>query len=680
MIYGNAMIDFEVTFYPMGKKAAFNRSVTILDAAKSIGIDISGPCGGSGKCGKCAVKIIHYPRDIYIPPDPVSKNHLSDVELRKGYRLACTFRVTDNFGIELPSWAYENNFKIGDDRESGAILDRGWVHPDVESKYGLNPVIQAVNCSLLKPTLDDNISDFERLLRCLNSKSGFSGVFKEGKLVSDNLATSNELLKKIANVIRDNNWQISPIVARFPSGMELLDVQPMNISDTKSESSNDSNRFGLAVDIGTSTIVVYLIDLVTGEQVSVGSAVNSQIRIGTDIITRIRFSTQTKNGDKRLQSELIETINQLIINICKNQRIDPNYIYELSVVGNTTMLQNFLGIPLGGLGTAPYSRSIDGDCYFDAKELSLDINPAGKVYIGPVVSGFLGADAVGTALITNMLNENGTENKNANDNESLKLVIDIGTNGEILLSDNNRLLACSTAAGPAFEGSNLRFGMRAMDGVVHSVRIKKNRIEYRSIGRRPPIGISGSGVVDALHEFISAGAIKPNGTINPNFDHKLLRLQKKKRLRSTTEPTTNCDLILPELLIVPKQNSGLKTSITLSQDDVREIQLAKAAIRTGIDILLNEMGFKIEDLDVIYLAGAFGNYLKPKSAIGIKLLPDIPLNKIRSIGNSAGTSATLLLRSGEARERARQIADTMEYIDLAGHKGFQDRFIKNMEF
>jgi uncharacterized 2Fe-2S/4Fe-4S cluster protein (DUF4445 family) len=222
--------------------------------------------------------------------------------------------------------------------------------------------------------------------------------------------------------------------------------------------------------------------------------------------------------------------------------------------------------------------------------------------------------------------------------------------------------------------------MRAMDGVVHSVKIKRNRIEYKSIGSRPPIGISGSGVVDALNEFISVGAIKPNGTINPNIDHKLLRLQKKKKLRSATEPTTNCDLILPELLIVPKQNSGLKTSITLTQDDVREVQLAKAAIRTGIDILLAEMGFKIGDLDVIYLAGAFGNYLKPKSAIGIKLLPDIPLNRIRSIGNSAGTSALLLLRSSEARERVKQIADAMEYIDLAGHKGFQDRFIKNMEF
>jgi uncharacterized 2Fe-2S/4Fe-4S cluster protein (DUF4445 family) len=688
------MIDFEITFYPVGKKATLNRSVTILEAAKSIGIDISGPCGGQGKCGKCAVRIIHYPRDIYIPPDPVSKEKLGDVELRKGYRLACTFRVTDNFGIELPSWAYEHSFKIGVDSSSRAILERGWIHPDIEKKYGLNPGIQVVHCSLLKPTLDDNIGDFERLLRCLNSKTGFSGVFKEGKLVSDNLGTSNDLLKRIANVIRDNDWQISPIVARSPNGMELLDVQPQKESDVGANSKISSDCYGLAVDIGTSTIVVYLIDLVTGNQISVGSAVNPQIRIGADVITRIRYTTQTKNGDKQLQALLIGTINQLIAKICSHVNVNADNIYELSVVGNTTMIQSFLGIPLGALGTAPYSKVFDGNCYFDASTLSLDINPAGKVYVGPIVSGFLGADAVGTALVANMLPVNGTDNRNANtnnnvndnvnnevnDGESVKLVIDIGTNGEILLSDNNRLLACSTAAGPAFEGSNLRFGMRAMDGVVYSVKIKKNRIDYRSIGNKRPIGISGSGVVDAIFEFMSIGAIKKNGTINPKIDHKLLRLQKKQRVRSATEPTTNCDLILPELLVVPKQNSGLKTSITITQDDVREVQLAKAAIRTGIDLLLDELGFKIADIDMVYLAGAFGNYLNPRSAVGIKLLPEIPLNKIRSIGTSAGTSAVLLLRSIEARERIKQIAKAIDYIDLAAHKGFQDRFIKNMEF
>ncbi len=669
------MTEFEVTFYPLGKKVILKKPTTILDAAKKIGLDLSGPCGGHGKCGKCMVKISKFPDNIYIPPDPVSKSFISEINLKKSYRLACTFRLSGNFCVELPIWIFEHDLGAGSAVKIAALVD-GWINAEVDKEFKFNPVINIVECHLPKPTLDDNISDLERLIKYLNANLKESKINYKLKCKS----FSNNMLKGMSHILRENDWNVNTVLAYLPNGTELLDLRQIEPDRMQTQipqiETTINGCYGVSVDIGTSTIVGYLIDLLTGKELSVDSAVNPQVRIGADVITRIRYSTHIPNGNQHLSEMLRNCINRLIDNVSRKANIDPLQIYELVAVGNTVMLHNFLGLDLTSLGTAPYTPVTNGNNYLNASELNININPNGKVYVGPMVSGFLGADAVVTALITDLWSPN---NKSEDDNR-LTLALDIGTNGEILLSDNKRLLGCSAAAGPAFEGSNLRFGMRAVPGAVYKVKIRNKMIETMTLGNKLAVGITGSGVVYAINEFLKNRAIMKNGNIDTSTERSWLRLSKDKKVKYANEPTESCDLPLPELLVVPKQNSGLNTSITITQNDIREIQLAKAAIRTGIELLLSELDKNIEDITQVYLAGAFGNYLDPKSAIEIKLLPDIPISKIQQIGNSAGTGAKLLLGSRMAKIQANRIAETMECIDLATKDEFQDNFIRNMEF
>jgi uncharacterized 2Fe-2S/4Fe-4S cluster protein (DUF4445 family) len=668
------MTEFEIIFHPIGRKTVQNQSTTILQAAEKIGLNVSGPCGGKGKCGKCGVRIVKFPRNIFIPPDPVSRLLLNDTEQKKGLRLACTFRAFDNLEVELPTWVYEQREHT---IETSAILAKGWLHPAVERELPFNPSIKIIKCSLPKPSLDDNISDFERLKKYINNNAKFEGETTESK----DIIIKNSILQELTHTCHENDWKIDVIISHLPGKLEILDSRasdPQELELENKEPNKKSKRgvFGIALDLGTSTIVAYLIDLVTGDELSVISAVNPQINIGADLISRIRYSSSIQSGDSQLNEILIDAINKLIRDICDYSNIDQQDIFEIVAVGNTAMIHYFLNIPLNNLGSAPYTPVFNDDSYFDSKELSLDITQSGKVYIGPMVAGFMGADAVCTALISNL-----TLKKNSNnENGKTKLALDIGTNAEILLSANDRILGCSTAAGPAFEGSNLRFGTRAVIGAINEVGIRDKKVLFRTIGRQRPIGITGSGVVEAISEFIRARAIYPNGNINLETEKKWLRYQKKMKLKKVSSPTTSCDLILPELCIVPRNRSGLDTSITLTQTDIREIQLAKAAIRTGIEILLGELNMTSDEIDELYMAGAFGNYLKPKCAIDIKLLPEIDENKITSLGNSAGTGAKLLLRSGIARKTVKKLAGSIEYIDLAAHPKFQDMFIKNIEF
>jgi uncharacterized 2Fe-2S/4Fe-4S cluster protein (DUF4445 family) len=404
--------------------------------------------------------------------------------------------------------------------------------------------------------------------------------------------------------------------------------------------------------------------------------VNPQIRIGADVISRIRYAMQSADSAQLLNQILKDAINSLITSLCEDSNISPQSIFELVAVGNTTMLHNFLDLPINQLGSAPYVPVFNGDYYTQASELGLDMMGNGKIYVGPIVAGFLGADAVGNALITNML---GNSNDFSPDGQ-VKLVIDIGTNSELLLCDQHRLIACSAAAGPAFEGGNLQFGIRACPGAVYSISVSRGRVSYSTIDRKRAFGITGSGVVDGIAEFLRVGAIRDSGSIDKDTDKRWLKYPKRIKLHRTTEPTPSCDLVLPELKIVPRTESALDSTITITQSDINQIQLAKAAIRTGIDILMSELGVTPDDLDVLYLAGAFGNYLKPRSAVEINLLPDIDLKKVKSIGNAAGSSAKILLRSRAARDVMKLIANKIEYIDLAMYPNFQDIFVKNMEF
>ena len=659
------MKEFKITFHPSGKKVASKEPITLLEAAKAVGINLVGPCGGSGKCGKCKVTIVNFPEDTYISPDPESKKLLSETELKKGERLACTSKVTADVGVELPTWSWE---LLGDyvNLNTG-ILIKGKIDEHVEKRFPFQPYVKLLPCILPKPTLDDNISDLERLKRCISKDFGIN---------SNRVKMAHSSIKDLTQVLHENDWKVSTIVVGYEASNgiepEVLCILPF--------SSPGQNKvgccFGLAIDIGTSTIAAYLIDLSNGTELAVASAVNPQVRIGADVISRIRYAMKYPDGNHHLNTLLKEAINNLIQKLCNLTGIEKNRIFETVIVGNPTMLLNLLGISITSLGSAPYTPVFNGNYSAPVNEAGLDVNPNGKMYVGSIVSGFFGADAVGNALVTNMLNNLGEDSKN----DMIKLVLDIGTNGEIILGNGKHILACSTAAGPAFEGGNLRFGIRASPGAIYEIILKNKNIKYSTIDDQPARGITGSAVVDAISEFLHVGAIKPSGSIDDITARRWLKYPKRVKLNKTKEPTSQCDLILPELKIVNKEDSALDTAITITQNDVREIQLAKAAIQTGIAILLDEMDLIADDIDVLYLSGAFGNYINPKSAMGIKLIPNISLNKIKPIGNAAGASAKLLLKSYSARKHANNIAKKIEYIDLAMSPQFQDTFIRNMRF
>jgi len=658
------MKDFVISFHPLGKTAKFSKPITILKAAKMMGLNISGPCGGSGKCGKCKIRFVKFPGDRYLIPDSESKRLLTDSELKKGYRLACMTQVKKDVELELPPWSLELSSDGAQDIHE--ILVDGKISEGVESQFPPEPSIKILHCKLPLPTLDDNISDLERLKRCIN---------KDLNVKLNKIEFSHSLLSTLTQRLHENDWQVDTVVGINQDRMEVLDLFPYQ--EPKEDLDISQHRYyGLALDIGTSTIVAYLLDLVTGNELSVASAVNPQVRIGADVITRIRYSMQGEDNEQQLSDILRETINKLIRQLCEKTDIEKELIFDCVALGNPTMLFNLLNVPITTLGTAPYTPVLNDGYNTYASELSLVINKRGMVYLGPVVSGFLGADALGTAIVTKMLDfsEDGDEKS------KVKLAIDIGTNGEILLSNNNRLIACSASAGPAFEVGNLQFGIRATPGAVYQIRIKNKKIKYLTIDGKYAIGITGSGVVDGINEFLRVGAIRSNGAIDQDTYKKWLKYPKRIKLKHTMEPTNGCDLILPELMIVPKNETSLDTAITITQNDIREIQLAKAAIRTGIEILLGELELEANDIDELYLAGAFGNYIRPKSAMGIKLLPMIELKRIIPIGNAAGSAAKIFLRSQKARRLAEKIAKNMEYIDLATHPKFQDLFVENMNF
>jgi uncharacterized 2Fe-2S/4Fe-4S cluster protein (DUF4445 family) len=637
----------------------------LLEAAETAGINLVGPCGGSGKCGKCKVTIVKFPEDIYIPPDPESKKLLSETELKRGERLACTSKVAADVEVELPVWSWE---LLGDFINlNKGILIEGKIEEQVEKQFPFQPFVKLLPCILPKPTLDDNLSDLERLKRCISKDFGIN---------SNKVKMAHSTIKGLTNVLHENDWKVSTIVA----GYEVSDGFEPEVLCILPFSSPEQNKigccFGLALDIGTSTIATYLIDLSTGTEIAVASAVNPQVRIGADVISRIRYTMKYPDGNHQLKMLLKEAINNLIQKLCQKTGIDKNRIFETVIVGNTTMLLNLLDISITPLGSAPYTPVFNGNYSAPVSEAGLVVNPNGKIYVGPIVSGFFGADAVGNALVTNMLN--GPSGMEMND--MIKLVLDIGTNSEIILGNGKRVLACSAAAGPAFEGGNLRFGIRASPGAISEIMLKNKNIKYSTIAGQAPRGITGSAVVDAISEFLRVDAINSSGSIDDLTARRWLKYPKRVKLKKSQEPTSQCDLILPELKIVDKEDSAFNTAITITQNDVREIQLAKAAIQTGIEILLDEMDLTADDIDLLYLAGAFGNYINPKSAMGIRLIPKIPYYRIIPIGNAAGASAKLLLKSHSARKHANTIAKKIEYIDLATNPDFQDTFINNMRF
>lgn len=418
--------------------------------------------------------------------------------------------------------------------------------------------------------------------------------------------------------------------------------------------------YGLSFDIGTTTVVGRLWDLTRAKSLGTAARTNPQSDYGADVISRIMYCNMAEGNLRKMQHKISDCLNDVIEELSKEFNIDSLNIRKISAVGNTTMSHLLLGIDPKSLALAPFTPGFTGSVFAYAKDLNIKIHPEAKVNVLPNIAGHVGSDTVAVLLSSNLKKMEGGN-----------LAIDIGTNGEILLACNGQVLACSTAAGPAFEGACIEQGMRAATGAIEGVRITSNDVELSVIGETQPLGICGSGLIDCVAELLKSGLVTDKGKL----------LTKEEALN-----TGLTDSIINRLVKGNKGNSFILyqgargKTIAITQKDIREVQLAKGAILAGIRIMLQQLELTNDDIQRVFLAGAFGNYIKKDSAITIGLLPDIPVEKVISIGNAAGVGASMALLSDASLKEANELAESTEHIELALHPDFQAIFLKSMYF
>ncbi|WP_422447473.1 ASKHA domain-containing protein [Thermoanaerobacterium sp. DL9XJH110] len=526
--------------------------------------------------------------------------------------LACQLKIDEDLVVEIPNREQKHE-----------ILTEG-----IERQVILDPLVKKVYIDLPPPSLEDNRDDWNRV------------VGKRG--VNANL----KLLRELPEKLRKNNFKATLVIA---SG-RVIAVESEDTSE---------KLLGMAFDIGTTTIVGYLIDLKTGREIARVSSLNPQTKYGADVISRIIYAFQSAEGLEKLHKEVVNELNNIIEKAVNKTGYKPEDVYAITVAGNTTMLHLFLKIQPGYLAQAPYVPVITDPVIVDADDINIKINPAGKVYTFPNVAGFVGGDTVAAALASEMDKAN-----------ELKLLIDIGTNGEIVLGTKGRLLACSTAAGPAFEGVQISCGMRGASGAIDHVYMGEE-YKYTVIGGVLPRGIAGSGLTDAVAELLKTGILDKNGRI---LKPEEIKSEPGKKYRDRIVRINGI------LSFVIAQNTATGKPIYISQKDVREFQLAKGAIAAGIEVLLKTYGAKVEDIDEVFLAGAFGNYLNPASACKVGLIPQELEGKMRGIGNAAGAGSKLAMLSEKEYERAIILSQKIHYIELSSHPDFKDIFFSKLGF
>jgi len=620
----------KITFLPDKKNISVNEGTTILEALKIAGINIDTPCGGKGTCGKCKILVIKGMNAI----TPAEEKFLSEEEIKKGFRLACQTKIFKDTIIEIPS-----KIRLDFKKVFSSNL-KGDTHR-TKNNFSLESNLKKVFLDLEGPSLNDQRSDWERIK---------DGLFSKKVENISNLKTSVEILKKMPALMREANFKITIILYNN----EVIDIEN---GDTT------TNSYGIAFDIGTTTIAGYLIDLSTGEELSALAKTNPQIIYGENVISRIEFIQRQKDGLEKLQEEVVGALNEIIRETTQEAKIDKKNIYETAIVGNTCMHHLFLGLNPIHLAPSPYIPVIKESLNLKAKDIpGLSLNPTANICMLSNISAFVGADISAGILSTFMWRESKTV-----------LFVDLGTNGEIVLSSKRKIWTCSTAAGPAFEGARISSGMRAAEGAIDKVKIDNESLVYRVIKNGKARGICGSGLIDLIAELIKLGLIGKSGKLidREECDPDLNREIKKRMINGQKGN---------KFILAKGEETENGKPIYLTQRDIREVQLAKAAIFAGIKILLKEVNIPQEDIQKILLAGAFGNFIDKENAIRIGLIPNLPLKRIKFIGNAAGRGAEMALLSTKMRKISQKISKEIRYIELSSRPDFQEEFTEAMFF
>ena len=598
------MTAFSVNFQPIGRRGACRKNESLLACAGRLGVGINSICGGEGICHSCKVQISS---GTVSKPTSNERKAFNLQELSEGWRLACQTYPKSDVKLVVPA-------------ESMTTPQRIQVE-GLEMKVPVDPPVQTHRVQLAAPSLKAPQADDDRLLRALNRQHGVRCA-----------KIDIGVLRTISDQLRSCKWKGQAVVR----DSEVIAILPPK-----------SRRLGLAIDLGTTKVAGYLVDLTDGRTLAAKGIMNRQINYGEDIISRMTTAVRSPDSATALQKLAVDAINELCSDLCAEGGGKSEEILEAVVVGNTAMHHLFLRLPVKQLVVSPFVPAVSRALEVKAGELGLNIAPGAYVYLLPNIAGFVGADHVSVLLATNAWRAKETT-----------VALDIGTNTEVSLIYKGKTIATSCASGPAFEGGHIKYGMRAAAGAIEHLRIEGDKIQYQTIDGAPPVGICGSGVLDALAQLYLAKIIDEGGRITDNRPR--VRTYRGQR----------------EFILVSREERKGEPAITITQHDVRELQLAKAAIRTGIQTLLETSGCDEDDIKQVIIAGAFGTYIDISSAVAIGMLPALPLNRFRQVGNAAGMGAKLALISLKCRVRAEAIASRVSYIELASSPGFQPTFMQ----
>jgi uncharacterized 2Fe-2S/4Fe-4S cluster protein (DUF4445 family) len=578
------------------KEARVPAGTTIFDAASWNGVAIDSTCGGHGTCKKCKVKVLQGDA----PLSSVDPRAFSTEELRNGWRLACRAATHEDLTIEVPPLQT---------RPKAALAGVG-------RHVILRPAVQKRYVELVEPTLEDQVSDLERLLAAMDDVEP---------------RVSLDVVRELGAVLRRSDWKVTAVLADDV----LIGVEPGDTS---------GSRHAIAFDLGTTTVVATLLDLETGQPKAVRSMLNAQQPFGADVISRISATMMDEGALGTLRERAHETLRQLTSEVCEEGGVDPLEVYEVVVTGNVTMIQLALGIDPEPLSMAPFTIAARRLPEARASDFGLQVHERAPAVLFPALGAYVGPDIVAGILATGLTLD-----------RRVRLFIDVGTNSEIVLGSSAKALATAAPAGPAFEAAQIRCGMRAAEGAIEGVKIVDGEVQLTVIGDVDPVGLCGSGLVDAVAELVSAGSLDHSG-------------------RFVLETSDRFGKIGEENVFY------LSDEIYLSQRDVRELQFAKASIATGWTILCKELGIEPEEVSQVLLGGSFGSYLTAASAVKIGLVPNLPLARIVAAGNVAGEGAKIVALSVTERAAANAVLEEVDYVELSGRTDFNDLFIDQLGF
>jgi uncharacterized 2Fe-2S/4Fe-4S cluster protein (DUF4445 family) len=600
-------VDYNITVRPLGQKLVSTGEEDLLTALHGAGIDVESVCGGIGVCGKCRIRILE---GKVSGPTAEEEEHLSEEQLESGERLACQTYAEGDLTIDIPS--------------SSVTLDqRLQLDCELEVKE-FDPAVRSYDLAVDMPTAPgDPGSDLARVMDALRATA------PEADLRRVDLSA----LRGLSPLLRDEGGDVRVVTRRG----ELLSILP-----------RESSPLGVAVDLGSTKVALFLYDLSSGSLLASRGFINPQVPYGEDIVTRIQYAVE--KDPFRLGGLVVEGINDNLAAMCVEVGRSRDDIFEMVLVGNTAMHHLFLALPVAQLGKSPYLPATDLPMEVKARDIGLVLSPAAVVYLPPPIAGYVGSDHLAAVAAARLWERPGP-----------CLLLDIGTNTEVALQSGERIRSCSCASGPAFEGGGLSQGMRAGEGAIEKVAINPSsgEPELAVIGEAAPLGICGSGILSALAAMIETGILDVSGRIQE---------AGSRVIRQGGE--------LAYSLALPHE--GHTAGVAITQNDIREIQKAKGAIRAGIDALLAEEGISHADLEEVVLAGAFGTYIDPAAALYISLLPPVSLERVRQVGNAAGAGARSMLLSTGARSEAEEVAGRLEYLELSAYPALSTLFAADM--